>query len=144
MVLLPQDWMPFWNERWKPLMSDIIAITVATPMTMPSSASSERIRFAVSAWRAIRSVSRNSLHADMTPSVAYRWPRVERGGDSSRSASSASRRRLLVAEGVHRVEARGAHGRVEPEEDADHARDEQAQGHRPRRDERGQRRQGAH
>jgi hypothetical protein len=79
MVLLPQDWMPFWNERWKPLMSDIIAITVATPMTMPSSASSERMRFAVRAWRAMRSVSRNSLHADMEPSVAYRARGVEPG-----------------------------------------------------------------
>ena len=51
MVLLPNDWMLCWNERWKPLISATMPITVPTPMTIPSSASTERRRLATSAPR---------------------------------------------------------------------------------------------
>src|SRR4029077_20478351 len=107
--------MPFWNERWKPLISDIIAITVATPMTMPSRASIERMRFAASACRAMRTVSRNSVHAVMAPSVA------EAGRPAEAAAVS------LLAQRIHRVEPRRAHRRVEPEEYADQRGHEQAE-----------------
>src|SRR5436190_5644338 len=81
-----------WNERWNPLMSDTMPMTVPTPMTMPSSASTERMRFAASARRAIVNVSRT------------RNPRV--------TAS-------LVAQRLDRIEAGRARGRVGAEEHAD-------------------------
>src|SRR5262245_56759106 len=98
------------NDFWNPLMSDAIAMTVATPMTMPSSASIERSRFAASAWRAIVNVS------------AISW--------SGRMGS-------LVAQRFDRVEARGARGRVRPEEHAharahQHAQRDRAQAERRR------------
>src|SRR6516165_1777692 len=70
-----------WNERWKPLISDTMPITVPTPMTIPSSASIERMRFAASARRAIVSVSRTRKPGLMArPSlVAQRLDRVEAG-----------------------------------------------------------------
>src|SRR5688572_10888778 len=73
-----------WNERWKPLMSDTIAITVATPMTMPSSASAERMRFAASARRAIVNVSVTRNPSFMASLVAERLDRVEAGGAGRR------------------------------------------------------------
>src|SRR5690348_2905583 len=103
-VLLPNAWMFCWNERWKPLMSDTMPITVATPMTMPSSASIERMRFAVSARRAIVSVSRT------------RKPRL--------TAS-------LVAQRLDRIEAGRSRGRVRAEEHADRRAHDHAEEHRP-------------
>src|SRR5262245_47159000 len=74
------------NERWKPLMSDTMPITVPTPMTMPSSASMERMRFAASARRAIVSVSNTrKLRFIADPSlVAQRLDRVEAGRSRGR------------------------------------------------------------
>src|SRR6185369_16834698 len=73
-----------WNERWKPLMSDTMPITVPTPMTMPSSASIERMRFAASARRAIVNVSRTRKPRLIASLVAQRRDRIEarraRGG----------------------------------------------------------------
>src|SRR5262245_8430758 len=83
-----------WNERWKPLMSDTMPITVPTPITMPSSASSERMRFAARARRAIVSVSKT------------RKRRLIAGPS-------------LVAERLDRVEAGRTRGRVGAEEHAD-------------------------
>jgi hypothetical protein len=78
MVLLPQDWMPFWNERWKPLMSDIIAITVATPIMIPSSASSDRMRFAGQGLAGDAERPRGTAStATWGRSVAHRDRRVE-------------------------------------------------------------------
>src|SRR5436190_7155447 len=91
MVLLPSDWMLCSNERWKPLISAIMPITVPTPMTMPSSASIERNRFAARARPAIPKIS------------------LARAGFT----------RSLVAQRLDGVEARGAEGRVGTEEDAD-------------------------
>jgi hypothetical protein len=59
MVLLPNDWMLFWNERWNPLMSATMPMSVATPITIPSSASAERRRLATSAREAMPRVSRS-------------------------------------------------------------------------------------
>jgi len=59
MVLLPNDWMLCWNERWKPLMSATMPMTVPTPITIPSRARTERSRFATSARPAIPRVSRS-------------------------------------------------------------------------------------
>src|SRR5215472_13831911 len=105
-----------WNERWKPLMSDTMPITVATPMTMPSSASIERMRFAVSARRAIVSVS------------STRKPRL--------MAS-------LVAQRLDRIEAGRPGGRVGAEEHADGRAHEHAEQDRPHAQRRGERTQGA-
>src|SRR5438093_8440098 len=109
-VLLPNDWMFCWNERWKPLMSATMPITVPTPMTMPRSASSDRMRFAASAWRAIVNVS----------------PIRKRRFTAS-----------LVAERLDRIEAGRTRGRVGAEEHADrraheHAEQHGAQGERGR------------
>src|SRR5689334_12151436 len=128
--------MPRSKERRKPLISDAIAMTVATPMTMPRSASRVRSRFAASAWRAIRNVSRRSA-ANPMPS-AYRVSRDHRPGPRRARPGS------LVAEGVHGVQARGAHRRVEPEEDADHRGDEQPHGDGPPGDEGRQRQDRPH
>jgi hypothetical protein len=58
MVLLPsEDCMLCWNERWKPLISDTMPITVPTPITIPSRARNERRRFATRARRAMSNVS---------------------------------------------------------------------------------------
>src|SRR5262245_32136363 len=82
-----------WNDRWKPLMSATIPITVPTPITMPSSGSMERMRFAASARRAMVNVS------------AIRKPRL--------TAS-------LVAQRLDGIEAGRARGRVGAEKHADH------------------------
>src|SRR5215831_16027983 len=117
-VLLPNDLMFCSNERWKPLMSDTMPITVPTPMTMPSSASIERMRFAVSARRAIVSVS------------STRKPRFM-GGLS------------LVAQRLDRIEAGRAGGRVGAEEHADGGAHDHAEQDRPQAQRRGQRAQRA-
>src|ERR1041385_8346641 len=91
MVLLPNDWMLCLNERWKPLMRATIPITVPTPITIPSSASKERSRFAISARAAM--------------------PRASR----SRNRFTGS----LVAQGFDRVEPGRAPGRVGAEEHPD-------------------------
>src|SRR5882757_9925731 len=97
MVLLPNDWMLCWKERWKPFTSATIPITVPTPMTMPSSARTERNRLATRAWPAMR---RDSL---------------------------ASRRfTLFVPQRFDRVEARRTPGGIGTEEDPDHRRHQDA------------------
>ena len=58
MVLVPMLWICFWNERWNPLISATMPITVPTPMTMPSRARNDLRRLATSAWRAMPIVSR--------------------------------------------------------------------------------------
>src|SRR5260221_13978684 len=66
-----------WNERWKPLMSATMPITVPTPMTMPSRASIERMRFAVSARRAMPNVSVSRNRKFMASLVAQRFDGIE-------------------------------------------------------------------
>src|SRR5580765_2235972 len=80
-----------WKERWKPLISETIPITVPTPITMPSSASADRMRFATSARLAMNSVSRIM----------------------NRFIGS------LVPQRFDRIELRRAIGRVRPEEHSD-------------------------
>src|SRR5215471_11424997 len=118
-VLLPNDLMFCSNERWNPLMSDTMPITVPTPMTMPSSASIERMRFAVSARRAIVSVS------------SMRKPRFT-------GALS------FVAQRLDRIEAGRTRGRVGAEEDADAGAHDHAEQHRAQAQRRRQRAHRAH
>src|SRR4026209_2639242 len=116
MVLVPMLWICFWKERWKPLISATMPITVPTPMTIPSRARNERSRFATSAWRAIRKVSR------------------------SRSKVIAS----LVAQRLDRIEARRPRGRIRAEEDAHQARHQDPEQDRREVDRRQQRRDRPH
>src|SRR5258706_8184980 len=102
MVFCPMFLMLCSKERWNPLISAIIPITVPTPMTIPSSASSERSRFASSDRPAIFRVS-----------------------DRNRFPIG-----LLVAQRFDRVEARGAERGVRAEEDPDQARHADAEEHR--------------
>src|SRR6266478_5079647 len=101
MVLLPRDWMLCSNERWKPLINDIIPITVPTPMTMPSSASIERRRLAARARPAMPQISANS------PAVTG----------------------SLVPQRVDRIEPRGADRRIRSEEHADQGRHQDPRQH---------------
>src|SRR5215207_8963794 len=92
-----------------------IAITVATPITTPRMVSAERSLLA-------RSVSRASVTFWRS-----RSPRIT----GSRS---------FRAHGGHRVQPRGACGRVDAEEDADADPEGHGERHRPRRDARRERR----
>src|ERR1043166_1171390 len=73
-----------WNERWKPLMSATMPITVPTPMTIPSSASIERMRFAVSARRAMSNVSESRKRVFMGSLVTQRFDGIEARGAGRR------------------------------------------------------------
>src|ERR1051325_8890859 len=124
--------MPFSNERRKPLMSEPMAITVPTPITIPRSASSDRIRFALSAWRAMRNVSRKR-----NPSVI---PRAWTTASALSSRPYAAGRVSLVAERLHGVEPRGTRGGGEPKKHAKERRAREPDDPRPGGDEGGQRR----
>src|SRR5437899_11721312 len=76
MVLLPNDWMLCWNERWKPFTSATMPISVPAPITIPSNANTERRRLAISASPAIRNVSRNN-EKSMRLLVTARFDRIE-------------------------------------------------------------------
>src|ERR1043166_2877264 len=69
-----------WNERWNPLMSATLPIPVPTPMTIPSSASIERMRFAVSARRAMSNVSESRKRVFTRSLVAQRFDGIEARG----------------------------------------------------------------
>src|SRR5689334_17448506 len=110
MVLLPNDWMLCWKERWKPFTSATMPISVPTPITIPSNASTERRRLAISASPAIRNVSRNNEKS----------------------------MRLLVTERFDRIEARRSPGRIRAEEDTDDSGHDQTGEDRGNADRRGQ------
>src|SRR5215471_16541056 len=119
-VLLPNDLMFCSNERWNPLMSDTMPITVPTPMTMPSSASIERMRFAVSARRAIVSVSSMRKPRFMGLALSF------------------------VAQRLDRIEAGRTRGRVGAEKDTDAGAHDHAKQHRAQAQRRRQRAHRAH
>src|ERR1044072_2301322 len=116
MVLLPMAWMLFSNERWKPLISATMPITVPTPITIPSNASNERRRLENSAPPAILKLSRSKNRF-----IA-----------------------LLVAKRLDGIEPGGAPGRIRAEEHADHARHQDAQHHGRHAHRRRQRADGPH
>src|ERR1700687_6441796 len=94
----------------KPATIDTIAMTVATPTTIPRMVSPARSLCARTARSAKRTFSAK--------------PR--------RKAPAGAATRLLVPKGFDRIEARGLHGGVEGEADADRERDEKPQHPRPR------------
>src|ERR1700682_3489368 len=94
----------------KPVTIDTIAMTVATPTTIPRMVSPARSLWARTARNAKRTFSPK--------------PR--------RKAPAGAATRLLVPKGFDRIEARGLHGGIEAEEDPDRERDEKSDDHRPR------------